>query len=512
MKKILFVAVAVLVLLCCVSCKDEVKPESSNTVKVCLPNFLQSTSKGLYNMTDSTQNSPFDDFGLAQGIMTTMPVITSLRTVSLDASNLDQQVNNALATTIYPYGMKAVLVNAKSNSDGIYCAYRVIEGEKIVGFFSYYYNSNDNTFSYREFVVVTAPQTNPLLLALEYEDVKIGDLTSSTPSFAVGQLDNEGVFEKNGFVDSIDIIDAISDSSGYVDIKRGFITAKSDSSMFASMTRPGEGIHYILRNNSNPISTAAAENVRYIRTKLKEYIGSKTGEEVSNMYYNDLNLAQGVEMAKYVYPDLEDMVSKLETGFTSYKDYCDLSFKNSVITDMDKVFEVGFTSLERDDISVLRFDTGKGASVQFAYKNFHWMNPSHNEATCPYCSYRPYFHGVPALYNTTNNPAIVSLIESFDTTGFPEYLSTFLSPYAMFERVYGIDPNQSMNEEAYQIALATRHMKACGLSEAAASNYAKNLVYSERQVGQAPEKHYILITAEPFEDFKAAFDAANTAP
>ena len=112
-----------------VSCSGDVN--SGSTVKVCLPNFLQSTAKGLVNMTDESQNSPFDDFGLAQGVMTTMPVMTSVRTVSLNSSNLEQQVNNALASTIYPYGMKCVLVKAISNPDGVYCSYKVMEGTKL---------------------------------------------------------------------------------------------------------------------------------------------------------------------------------------------------------------------------------------------------------------------------------------------------------------------------------------------------------------------------------------------
>ena len=92
------------------------------------------------------------------------------------------------------------------------------------------------------------------------------------------------------------------------------------------------------------------------------------------------------------------------------------------------------------------------------------------------------------------------------------------APYDMFGEIYNLsiplvesgDPEHDEKVMDYKIALATRHMKACGLSDEAAANYARNLLYTEDQVEWGNgSKHYIKITAEPFETFKTRFDAAQ---
>ena len=208
-------------------------------------------------------------------------------------------------------------------------------------------------------------------------------------------------------------------------------------------------------------------------------------------------------------------------GYSSYDEYLSLSLHDGYLDTSSNHADVGFNNLVHDNASVLNFITRETASTQFSYKLYHMLDPGHNPATCLYCQHTNNSGGRPALINVSNISAEVASINAMDLSEppFDSYgLMGCIAPYNLFDRVYGlnislVDTDDPHSEDVvnYKIALATRHLKACGLSDEAAANYAKNLLYSEDQIEWGSgAKHYIKITAEPFDTFKTRFDSAQT--
>ncbi|MBQ4281645.1 MAG: hypothetical protein II753_06065 [Spirochaetales bacterium] len=510
-----------------VSCGEVEHVEAEEYITVMYPVFMESESRdgsrGLSNMTDETQLSPFDDTGVAQGIMSTMPCMAGIKPVVIKKSQLVSSISDAFKGTVYPFGFKSIRKKIKPNDDGIYCYYDVYDREQWVGFFDYYYNWNTKRFSYKEVVNVTVSPFETVFIFIEFNDVQIEGFDTASPKFAVGQIKEDGSFERNATMTQM----TFQETSAYM--QSNYFTAKSDGQIFASIFRSDEGIE--VGYSEGALNPDEDMHTLYNRYKVwaTAHPGAGTIGDTQNFLMDDFFTVLGTEVLTNI-GAIREKISNGATnvldagyspaGYSSYNEYLSLSLHDGHLDECEENHVCERSHITHDNASALNFVTKETASTQFSYKLYHRMGP-HNPATCLYCLNTNNQGGTPALVNVSNDRQEVESIRALhlDEPPFDSYgLMGCNAPYDMFEEIYNLniplveagDPEHDEKVMDYKIALAIRHMKACGLSDTDAENYAKNLIYAEDQIAWGNgSKHYVKITAEPFVDFKARFDAAQ---
>ena len=510
MKKYLCIAIAVIALVAFVSCGSD-PVDNEDEIRVLVPQFMQSTAKkGLTQLTDSTQNSPFEDIGVAGGVMTTMPILSELSPHDVKSNNAERVIRNALGSVIYPFGFKVKLEKVQMNSDGLYCYFNIYEDEKWCGYFDYYYNTEKHCFSYREFAIATT--LNPAngfsmecdVIAFDYKDIPVEKWNTDKPTFRIGQLKDNGEFENNGVVIQVNT----SLNNNHVSFEINYPIMMSKNGVVASIFRPDECRHYAL-----PFDQIGANSVySSYYSKFIEVLDSLANVELEKRlaYLNMLETIELFTVAGF-FTDFEELVDHIDlespSGYESYEEYTSLSYAH-IGTELSAQLPHMYENVDRkgfmvhDNASVYNMNNKKSASDQFSFKMlYHEVNrflDTGHRATCQYCKNHSYqepggegiiSNGRPTLILVTNDSVENSLIRG---TNLGEMMCK--DPYSMFndfyhlqgqypEKDYGTDEDaKTAGINEYQIALATEHLKACGFSEEDAANYAANLIYSENQV------------------------------
>lgn len=509
MKKVLSVIISILIVLCLVACDSNKQDESK--IRVLVPDFMQSTAKGLSVLTDATQNSPFEDDGVAAGVMSTMPVLSGIKPVEVRSNAVAQDISTFSGSVIYPFGFKVEMKTVKQNSDGLYFYYNIYEGDKWVGYFDYYYNWNTHCFSYREMVVVTTITPNPVIpipeynvILFEYDNIKVQDWDTDHPKFVIGLNEAGTEFVSNGYSYQL----AINEANGWISCEANCVVLKSDGNMVASIYRPDMCKQKEIEVSA--VSTTDDNNIKAFynaySTKLVDVGGSKA----------DLNMEESISIisASGFFDDFNTLAERLNTGFSSFGEYSAVSLMHGYFEDLNEMYKTySHHDLVHDNASVYVIDSKKSASTQFAFKMFGIAN---EETESPY--YKNHYNGTyvnqrPTLILLSNDSDEIYQIESATAVNYS-------APFNMFEAIYDTDietvshSDSALKEKmfTYQIAVGTAHLKACGFSETSAANYAHNLVYSENEIFFNPgSKHYVTITmTEEPATFKARFIAENT--
>ena len=503
---------------------DDPAPEPEDEeITVMYPVFMESTAKddgsrGLQHMTDETQNSPFTDTGVAQGIMSSMPCLAGIKPVVIKKSALVSSLTEAFSGTVYPFGFKSIRKMIKPNLDGMYCYYDVYDGTEWVGFFDYYYNWNTKRFSYKQMINVTVSQDHTTLIFIEYNDVDIEGFDTASPKFSVGQLKDDGSFETNATLTQIEF-NQFSGGHNRCAYQTMFITAKSDGHLFGSIMRPDATLTLISYNDDSTV-------LNQMRNEYKTFYDSHTSDtKVFNMDNFFTVLCGDTYMT-----DLSAIRSHISTGaigildngyypegYSSYSEYSALSFthvSDDLSHDLRSNADAGLTYVDHDNASVFDFINKKTASVQFSYKLYHNNGSGHCESpSCVYCRSRNGQGGAPSLFNLSNDRTEVEQIDNLNLSSWG--LMGCVSPYTMFKDIFNLEdnlldsPTQTQLFE-YRCDIAKRILITCGLSESDAENYAKNIIYSETRIAFGGNVvHYIPITAESFATFRDSFDDIN---
>ena len=531
MKKtsLLFVFV-ILMLSVFVSCDSGISDSNMNDEEITImyPVFMESTSKdngsrGLQHMTDETQNSPFTDTGVAQGIMSSMPCLAGIKPVVIKKNALVSSLTEAFSGTVYPFGFKCIRKMIKPNSDGMYCYYDIYDGDEWVGFFDYYYNWNTKRFSYKQLTNVTVTHDSTVLIFIEYNDVDIEGFDTSSPKFSVGQLKEDGSFETNATLTQIDLNQFSGENPyGRCAYQTMFITAKSDGRFFGSIMRPDATLSLTMTKYSN------ANYLDQMRNMYTDFYNSHSSDtrvfDMDNLFdvmCDDTYMTDLPEIRTHISTGASGILGDgyYPKGYNSYSEYTSLSFthiSDGLSQELKSNAEAKVTHVDHDNASVFDFINKKTASVQFSYKLYHNNGGGHCDS-CIYCTSRNGHGGTPSLFNLSNNKEEIEQIENPDLSNA---LSGFgimgcISPYTMFKSIFDLKDNPVENPTQEQLfeyrwGIAKRILLACGLSDVDAENYAKNIVYSETQIALGNNNfHYIPITAEPFSSFKNTFDGEN---
>lgn len=471
-------------------------------------------------MTDETQKSPFTDTGVAQGVMSTMPILSGLKPVKVKKNAVESSLKTTDKDLVYPFGFKVIRKTIKANNDGIYLYYDIYDGTEWVGFFDYYYNWNTKKFSYKQMVNVTIVHDDTSFAFIEFNDVDIKDFDTNKPKFAVGQVKN-GVFEKNAFFSMFTFNRySTTNDSATAGFQLSYVTAKSDGKMMASIFRTDES--YDTHFSDLEGDSDRNFGLQTIHNAYKTYFSTTTDTRTLSMdqFFSILESGNYITDLK----DIKDHISKgsldsssddyYAKGYSSYEEYCRWSFGKGFVQNLQTNAQREYNRLVHDMASVYTFTNKKSASTQFSYKLYHHMEPT--TCDCIYCTSRHHDGGRPTLINISNDKEEVDLINGTDLSGLGIMGCT--APYNMFEDIYktniglveSTDPDRYEKVHAYMYTVATAHMKACGLSDTDAENYAKNFVYSELKISEGDGTiHYIPITVMDHEQFKALFDQEN---
>lgn len=540
-KTIISLSLALLLITALISCGGAEGPSvEDDQIRVLVPKFMQSTSKGLTELADPSQQSPFEDAGVAAGVMTTMPVLSELSPHDVKKGRAEAQIRESIGSVIYPYGFKVKLEKVQLNKDGLYCYFNIYEGEKWCGYFDYYYSTAKHCFSYKELVVVTTakPMDGSVgeytIIAFDYKDIPVEKWNTDKPSFKIGQLKANGEFEDNGI--SFQIVTK-RDGLDFVSFEVNYPTMMSQNGVAASIFRPDECMEI---DSLVSVVASVPNSVFYdYYKKYVEVFNSLASVETNpdkRLAY--LNMPETIEILTEsgFFADFDEMAKhiKLENpdGYETYEDYTALSYFN-IGEKLSNVLKPMYENVDKkgilvhDNASVYNLDNKKSASDQFAFKMMYhtsdlFTNPTHRE-TCQYCKNHSYVknehiehNGRPTLILVTNDSVENALIRSTDLGGG----MICKAPYSLFnnfyhlqgqypEKEYETDELRKAGIHAYQIALATKHMEACGLPADKAANYAANLIYSENQVFFENALFAKITTADP-ETFKTDF--ANHQP
>jgi len=505
-----------------VSCNGE----TEGNIRVLVPSFMQSTStsKGLTQLADSSQDSPFDDAGVAAGVMSTMPILSELTPHDVKSNNAEKEIEKAIGSVIYPFGFKVMPKKILLNEDGLYCYFNIYEEDRWCGYFDYYYNSDSHCFSYREFVVVTTkmplngdvPEYSVILF--DYKDIPVEKWNTDKPSFRIGQLDESGEFEKNGIMISICHNSGSDAFNPHISFEANYPIMKSDKGVVASIFRPDEC--RILEYNLDDIDKDQDNLLKAFSDSVKEKL-SKSGKK------EELNMEESLEILSDsgFFSDFAEMKQHISkdnpSGYTSYEDYISTSYGKGLVEDLSPLYSNDSGRydgwLVHDNASVYNLNNKKSASDQFAFKMmYHRGNCPYGgvEGGCAYCKnhWNPKHNGRPTIILCTDDAAEIDLIKG---------CSGCSAPYELFKQFYTISNHNQpkdysgVSEEAkkesildYQYLLAEKHLEACGLEPEMARNYARNLVFSENSIQTDFPKHgnhYIKITAEDPETFANKF-------
>lgn len=185
-EKISVVILTVLVLVSLISCSGN-PAEDGEQVRILVPKFMRSDkAKGLTQLADPSQQSPFEDAGVAAGVMSTMPILSELSPHDVKSNKAERVIEQVLGSVTYPFGFKVKTEKVQLNDDGLYCYFNIYEEERWCGYFDYYYNTETHCFSYRELVVVTTkmsdePAIEYNIVIFDYNDIPVEKWNTDNP-------------------------------------------------------------------------------------------------------------------------------------------------------------------------------------------------------------------------------------------------------------------------------------------------------------------------------------------
>lgn len=150
------------------------------------------------------------------------------------------------------------------NSDGVFLVFDLTDptSQKLSARIEYYYNTEQEIFTYREFVLCTFAHdsygTNNMILVLELDDIPVTFEEDGTVSYQTASLTKDGTNEKNAFMDyiifngtgSLSVLGSENSNSAFW---REYRLINSKYNIVGSFSLPWWSKHYEFESTQNNI-------------------------------------------------------------------------------------------------------------------------------------------------------------------------------------------------------------------------------------------------------------------
>lgn len=515
MRKALFVLLSVFIVVSVfVSCKPEPEVKEENSiVGYLIPSFTTNVepepiAKGIKNTDFQTSNSlkGMEDSGVAQGVITFMPLFTNLKVVEKSKTDFIQSIQSQYGSTdsgkyseiMYAYGLPCRIVfndgagNEVSHGtdDEQYLYYEILDSQdpdKVIGYFDYY--CDGEKFSYRDMLLIDydtdenigSPLYNSRkkrVLVREYIDVPITLGSDNTPTFNIGRLVDKNksgvpVFEDDNLIDQIGVNlntrNNGDNNSCFATYSRDLATINSKGDIIAAFVRPDANVYEEL---DEVLQVDTGDVFASITESFNDPIMAIFAKEVSDEWIfddeKDGDLNQAFESAELIYKDADSIKEHVfsiagdnYSTYDSYNDYKLVSFKERkqgleeyLMTGHEK-FE---SLLQRNE----NFYQGVAPNKPLpGGKSSFFIQLLNLHTTTLDCS---------TIIDVKNKKAVSSCSKEIFYPTLLLCSNKNSKTYKGFESYY---PNLK-NKEGSELlsALIENHMKACGIND---ENYIKNL-------------------------------------